>query len=247
MARARSAQAKPAATKPVRLYTLEVSLSCEVPTAAPALAEVSRTLQLRGDQTLEELHRAIGAAFEHEGDFSYEFELDGGPLHPEGRRYVLPAEFDVDREADNPAAGRVTETTLDSLGLRPGQSLGYWPDTGDDWWHPILVRQIKDATPRGRYPRVTKRVGDSPFAGGATAVAPGGTTIGTDEGADTACLVGEVHLSKGEYHKAIEAFTRALAARPTADAYDGRAKAYLALAAQDGAEAERLRAGRSGR
>src|SRR5262249_5994616 len=51
--------------------------------------------------------------------------------------------------------------------------------------------------------------------------------------ADAACLVGEMHLANGEYEKAIQAFTQALAGNPTADAYEGRAKAYRALAERD--------------
>lgn len=51
--------------------------------------------------------------------------------------------------------------------------------------------------------------------------------------ADAACLVGELHLSKGEYEKAIQAFTQAIEGNPTADAYEGRAKAYQGLAERD--------------
>src|SRR5262249_55516574 len=60
-----------------------------------------------------------------------------------------------------------------------------------------------------------------------------GDCIPSSAAADVGCLIGEMHLSKGEYHKAIEAFTRAIENQPTADAYEGRAKAYRALAALD--------------
>jgi hypothetical protein len=51
--------------------------------------------------------------------------------------------------------------------------------------------------------------------------------------ADAACLVGEMHLAHGDYEKAIQAFTQAIAGNPTADAYEGRARAYRALAERD--------------
>ncbi len=51
--------------------------------------------------------------------------------------------------------------------------------------------------------------------------------------ADVGCLVGEMHLSRGEFARAVEAFTRAIAAAPTSDAFEGRAKAYRGLAAED--------------
>ncbi len=59
--------------------------------------------------------------------------------------------------------------------------------------------------------------------------------------ADVGCLIGEMHLSKGEFHKAVEAFTRAIENEPTADALQGRARAYRSLAAEDEVQAARLR------
>ena len=64
--------------------------------------------------------------------------------------------------------------------------------------------------------------------------------IPTSAAADVGCLIGEMHLGKGEYHKAVEAFSRAIENQPTADAYEGRAKAYRALAEQDERTALRL-------
>ncbi len=60
--------------------------------------------------------------------------------------------------------------------------------------------------------------------------------------ADVGCLIGEMHLQQQEFHKAIEAFSRAIASDPTADAYSGRARAYRALAALDDHAAAEARA-----
>jgi hypothetical protein len=76
--------------------------------------------------------------------------------------------------------------------------------------------------------------------------ADGGTApdvVSEDSAADMSCLVGELHLSKGDFEKAIEAFTRAIANEPTADAYEGRARAYHGLAANDERKAAELRGG----
>lgn len=59
--------------------------------------------------------------------------------------------------------------------------------------------------------------------------------------ADVGCLIGEMHLNNRDYHKAIEAFSRALANDPTADAHAGRARAYRALAELDDRAATQLR------
>jgi hypothetical protein len=59
-------------------------------------------------------------------------------------------------------SGRVDQTTLDALGLKVGRSFGYWFDFGDDWWRQINVEAIDDKAPKGKFPKVTKRVGKSP-------------------------------------------------------------------------------------
>jgi tetratricopeptide (TPR) repeat protein len=71
------------------------------------------------------------------------------------------------------------------------------------------------------------RNGDSALEGGAVA--------------DMSCLIGEMHLRQGEYEKAIEAFSRAIESQPGADLYEGRARAYRGLAAQDETVAQELR------
>lgn len=78
----------------------------------------------------------------------------------------------------------------------------------------------------------------------ADGAASAGNTAAQPEGAaaDVGCLIGEMHLHNQEFQKAIEAFSRAIANDPTADAYAGRARAYRALAALDDHAAAELRA-----
>lgn len=246
MVRPRKPPARPdpaAIPRSGRVYTLDVTLA-DGPPPAGADADISRTVQLRGDQTLEVLHQVISEAFDRRGDFSYEFQFEAGPLHPEGKRYVLPAEYEVSVAAGNQADGRVTDTPLDALSLEPGVTFSYWPDFDDDRWHPVTVRAVTAAGRGVTYPRITHRKGESPYQRGDSGPekpAKGAKNFGPEEGADTACLIGDLHLSKGEYQQAIEAFSRAIENRPTADAYQGRAKAYRALAALDEQAATKLR------
>jgi hypothetical protein len=65
--------------------------------------------------------------------------------------------------------------------------------------------------------------------------------IGGATAADVGCLIGELHLSKGDYDRAVEAFTRSLEGEPTADAYEGRARAYRGLAERDERRAREIR------
>jgi hypothetical protein len=150
---------------PPQLYTLRVSLLTGPVTEGFASANpvVSRTLQLRGDQTLADLHRAIFRAFDREEEHLYEFQLGKGPYDPQGPRYVHPVMREEPPWGDiAPPAGVVTETTLDELGLRVGRRFGYWFDFGDDWWHQVEVVDIAPEAPAARYPRVVERIGASP-------------------------------------------------------------------------------------
>ena len=121
---------------------------------------ISRTIQILGDQTLEDLHHAIFEAFDRFEEHMYEFQFGKGPNDPKGKRYVLPNAFEQQRA--RVSRGDVAQTTIDSLGLKVDQAFGYWFDFGDDWWHQINVVAIDDKAPKGKYPKVTKRVGKSP-------------------------------------------------------------------------------------
>lgn len=147
-----------------RLFTLEVCIISGPMTDKFVKRNevVSRTIQVRGAQTLEILHYAMFGVFGREDEHMYEFQVGGkGPTDPKAKRYVLPMAMDG-TFAENNADGDVTRTPIDSLGLKTGDAFGYWFDFGDDWWHQINVLAIEDKVPRGVFPRVTKSVGESP-------------------------------------------------------------------------------------
>ena len=50
--------------------------------------EISRTIQIRGDQTLKDLHHAIFDAFDRFDEHLFEFQIGKGPNDPKGKRYV---------------------------------------------------------------------------------------------------------------------------------------------------------------
>jgi hypothetical protein len=123
---------------------------------------VSRTILIRGDQTLAELHQAIFEAYGRWEGHAYEFQFGKGPMDPKGLSYVLPTAFEVGLGKRKRPAGRVDLTPIEPLGLDVGRSFGYWFDFGDDWWHQINVKEIKDTVPRGRYPQSIKGQGENP-------------------------------------------------------------------------------------
>ncbi len=163
----RKAAAKPAGGKkgaPAKLYTLEVMLASGPITEAFARKNkvVMRRIAIRGDQTLEDLHRAIFDALDFEEEHMYEFQFGKGFHDPKGPRYVLPGDSDSPFDSGPASAGDVTKTTLDSLGLTTDSQFGHWFDFGDDWMHQIDVVAIKEDAPRGEYPKIVARKGESP-------------------------------------------------------------------------------------
>ncbi len=122
--------------------------------------EISRTIQIKGSQTLEALHYAIFEAFERWENHMYEFNLGKGP-HDRSKIYAMRPMWEGFEEEEKPA-GYTTTTTLDALGLKAGRAFGYAFDFGDDWQHQINVDKIEAAPSRGKYPKITKRVGDCP-------------------------------------------------------------------------------------
>ncbi len=123
---------------------------------------ISRTIEIRGDQTLAHLHRAIFDAFDREDEHLYEFQIGGRrPMDPKSRRYGLAMAM-VDPFGDADGSSDVERTTVTSLSLVTGDVFGYWFDFGDDWWHQIAVLAIAESATRGRLPKVTQRVGESP-------------------------------------------------------------------------------------
>lgn len=144
-----------------QLYTLQVFLTDGPITKAFAGKEISRAIQIRGDQTLQVLHRAIFKAFDREEEHLHEFNFGKGPYDRNGPRYTL-ASNTKDFMTDEVTAGDVAKTTLDSLGLEVGRAFGYWFDFGDDWRHEIRVEAIGDPPSKGRFPQVIARVGESP-------------------------------------------------------------------------------------
>jgi len=148
----------------MRLYTLDVFITSG-PVAQKFIKRnpiISRTIEIRGDQTLEDLHHAIFKAFDREDEHMYEFQLGGkGPNDPNAKRYGLPNAFE-EMIGEAEIAGDVTQTSLDILNLKVGAIFGYWFDFGDDWWHQINVMSIEAKASSGDYPKVIERIGASP-------------------------------------------------------------------------------------
>ncbi len=140
-----------------KTHTLRVSLLSGLITEefAKKNREVSRTIEIRGDQTLHDLHNVIFDAFDRFDEHLYEFQFGEKPRDRDAVCYGRPEVPEMDYEDASAAA-------VGALGLAVGDVFFYWFDFGDDWWHQIEVLAIDEKARKGKYPRVISRVGESP-------------------------------------------------------------------------------------
>jgi hypothetical protein len=89
---------------------------------------VVRTIAVRADQTLEQLHEALRLAFGWADPHMYAFWMSGKWWDGETVCYQTPFELDPDDELAR--SGRVA---ISELGLRKGRSIAYLFDFGDEW------------------------------------------------------------------------------------------------------------------
>jgi DNA-binding Lrp family transcriptional regulator len=158
----RSAKDKRPAAKvikqsPANLYILSVYLRSGPVSDQFGGKTVLRIIEIRGDQTLEQLHEAIFEAYDRWDEHLYEFQFGKRPFDPAGPNYGIP-----DQGAGTKQTGNARTTKLDDLGLKKKRVFGYWFDFGDDWFHQIDVERIEQAIATVSYPRIVKRVGKSP-------------------------------------------------------------------------------------
>src|SRR5437660_31811 len=145
------------APPPANLYVLSVFLQSGPVSEKFANKVMYRVIEIRGDQTLEQLHDAIFQAYDRWDQHLYEFQFGKRPFDPDGPNFGIP-----DPQQKEKGKGDARTTTLDELGLKPERVFGYWFDFGDDWYHQVRMERIERAVPSVTYPRVIKRVGKSP-------------------------------------------------------------------------------------
>jgi hypothetical protein len=150
--------ASPRAT-PENVYVVSVYLLSGPTGKEFANKEISRVIEIRGDQTLQELHDAIFRAYDRSDEHLYEFQFGKRPFDPAGPTYGVESSEDGMNED---GGGDARTARLDDLDLKPNRVFGYWFDFGDDWYHQLQVERIEHAIPTVTYPRVIERVGKSP-------------------------------------------------------------------------------------
>lgn len=152
---------------PAKLYVIQVFLRGGPVGKAFEHKVISRTIEIRGDQTLGQLHEAIFQAHDRWDEHHYEFQLGKRPNDPDGPNFGIGEPSEDMGEGKGRVKGKTPQgdartTTLDELGLKKERVFGYWFDFGDHWYHQAQVERIEEAIPTVTYPRLIKRVGKSP-------------------------------------------------------------------------------------
>ena len=129
--------------------------------------EIFRTLKVRGDQTLEELHYAIARSYEREYDRYYEFCLGMDPNDPAGVRYTCGeavSKYGLSGHMKRGGKlGLAPLATVEALGLTSDQFFGYWFDLIEEWIHLIHVISIEPADDSEDYPVLIEKQGRLPI------------------------------------------------------------------------------------
>jgi hypothetical protein len=115
---------------------------------------VWRRIDMRGDQTLHDLHLAIQEAFDWDDDHLYAFFLSGTAWDKQ-TAYESPF-----GEGERSAA----KYRLEHLSLEPGQQIAYIFDFGDELEHRVKLEAVipGGTQPDVEYPQITERHGNAP-------------------------------------------------------------------------------------
>jgi hypothetical protein len=117
---------------------------------------VRRTITVRDDLTLVDLHYALQSAFDWDDDHLYAFWLDGSFWESEDQHYMHPYHA---ASVDPP--GRSACVRLADLGLAVGQRVAYEFDFGRSWRVALQLHEIRAAQGRA-VARCIEREGVAP-------------------------------------------------------------------------------------
>lgn len=125
------------------------------PLAETSKSPVIRTIAIRDDQTLEQLHEALRLAFGWAETHLYSFWLTG-KFWDESGEYTAP--FEIEEMGKPKASARIP---IGELGLRKGKSIAYVFDFGDEW---RLLLKVVDRWQAGdeSYPMLVEAEGVPP-------------------------------------------------------------------------------------
>lgn len=128
---------------------------------------IYRNIEILENQTLADLHNSIFEAFDRYDEHLYSFFLTGKAIKNTNYIYDYPEITHPMNLEDlsgfaHKKRRNAEQAKIRDLDLDEKDKFYYLFDFGDDWWHELSVLKIEDASGLKRYPKITKKVGDSP-------------------------------------------------------------------------------------
>jgi len=117
--------------------------------------DIWRIIDIKGNQMLSSLHKAIFRAFDRFEEHQYSFFLNNKP-YDRSSEYASPG---IGADGTGKLANRIR---IDSVELYGGRKFLYLFDYGDEWWHEVELMSVTERVTRAKYPRVVKKQGKSP-------------------------------------------------------------------------------------
>jgi len=128
---------------------------------------IYRNIEILENQSLADLHNAIFEAFDRYDEHLYSFFLTGKSI--KNTQYIYdypeithPMNLEDFSGFAHKKRRNAEKTKIRDLDLDEKDKFYYLFDFGDDWWHELSVLKIEDAPGQKGYPKITKKVGDSP-------------------------------------------------------------------------------------
>ena len=118
--------------------------------------DIWRIIDIKENQMLSSLHKAIFKAFDRIEEHEYSFFLSNKP-------YDKDTEFTSLVSDTGGNTKLATRIRIDSLALYGGPKFLYLFDYGDEWWHDIELLSVTQRVTRASYPRMVKKQGESPL------------------------------------------------------------------------------------
>jgi hypothetical protein len=140
----------------MRVLAVRAVLADPPPFFEPVEKPVVRTIAIREDQTLEQLHESLRLAFGWADAHLYSFWVGAEHWDPEATEYTAP--FEIDEMGKDKLSARVP---ISELSLKTGSQLAYLFDFGDEW---RLLLKVVDRWEAGdeSYPMLVEAEGTPP-------------------------------------------------------------------------------------
>ena len=126
-----------------------------------------RTIAIKDNQSLDDLHEIIFTAFDRYDAHLYSFYMTNGSKRMDRFNNCLEfthpmnAQGNDFSEFDSPPKN-AKKTKIKDLNLSVKDKFEYLFDFGDEWLHEIVLEKIEDQKLKTKYPTIIKINGESP-------------------------------------------------------------------------------------